>query len=181
MWSTQSKAFRVVNEAEVDVFLEFPYFLYDPTDVGNLIPVSSAFSKPSLYIWKFLVHVVLKLSLKDFEHYLASMWNKWNCMIVWTFLALPFFAIGMKTDLFQVTKLVVVSRKNKLLELFFYQIGNLYLCWKKICKWTSAQIEPQSSPIKSQAQHFTERTPNNFSFLFQLMNNIFSQNRLLNL
>ena len=67
------KSFIIVNEAEVDVFLEFSWFFYDPTDVGNLISSSSAFSKSSLYIWKFLVHVLLKPHLKDFEHYLASM------------------------------------------------------------------------------------------------------------
>ena len=67
------KAFCIVNETEVDVFLEFPCFLCDPTDVGNLISDSSAFSKPSLYTWKFLIHVLLKPSLKDFAHYLASM------------------------------------------------------------------------------------------------------------
>ena len=61
------KAFSVVNEAEVDVFLEFLCFLYDPTNVGNLIAGSSAFSKSSLYIWKFLIHVLLKPSLKDSE------------------------------------------------------------------------------------------------------------------
>ena len=59
------KVFHVVNETEVDVFLEFPCFFYDPTDVGNLISVSSAFSKSSLYIWKFLVHIGLKPSLKE--------------------------------------------------------------------------------------------------------------------
>ena len=68
-----AKSFIIVNEAEVDVFLEFSCFFYDPTDVGNLISSSSAFSKSSLYIWKFLVHVLLKPHLKDFEHYLASM------------------------------------------------------------------------------------------------------------
>ena len=60
--------FSVVNEAEVDVFLDFPCFLYDPVNVGNLVSVSFAFSKPSLYIWKFSVHILLKPSLKDFEH-----------------------------------------------------------------------------------------------------------------
>ena len=60
------KGFRVVNEAEVDIFLEFPCFLYDPAKIGNLIPGSSAFSKPTLYIWKFLVHVLLKPSPGDF-------------------------------------------------------------------------------------------------------------------
>src|SRR5574341_1757955 len=67
------KGFSVVSEAEVDVFLEFPCFLYDPMIVGNLISGSSAFSKPSLYIWEFSVHVLLKPSLKDFEHNLTSM------------------------------------------------------------------------------------------------------------
>ena len=62
------KGFRVVNEAEVDVFLEFSSFLCDPEDVGNLISGSSAFSKSSLYIWKLSVHILLKPSLKEFEH-----------------------------------------------------------------------------------------------------------------
>ena len=67
------KGSSVVNEAEVDVFLGFSCFFYDLKDVGNLISGSSTFSKSYLYIWKFLVHVLLKPSLKDFEHYLASM------------------------------------------------------------------------------------------------------------
>ena len=67
------KGFRVFSEAEVDVFLEFPCFFYDPTNVGNLISGSCAFSKPSLNIWNLLVHILLEPNLKDFEHYLASM------------------------------------------------------------------------------------------------------------
>ena len=67
------KGFRVVNEADVDVFLEFPCFLNDPTNIGNLICGFSASSKPRLYIWKFLVHVLLKPCLKDFEHNLVGM------------------------------------------------------------------------------------------------------------
>ena len=67
------KCFTVVNEAEVDVFLEFSYFLYDPKDVGISISGSSAVSKSSLNIWKFLVHILLKANLEDFEHYFASM------------------------------------------------------------------------------------------------------------
>ena len=69
------KGFRVVNEAEVDVFLllDFYCFFYDPKDVGNLISSLSAFSKSSLYIWKFSVHALLKCSLEDFEYDLASM------------------------------------------------------------------------------------------------------------
>ena len=67
------KRFAIVNEAEVDVSLEFPCFFYDPMDVGNLISGSSAFSKTSLNIWKFMVHILLKPGLEDFEHYFASM------------------------------------------------------------------------------------------------------------
>ena len=66
------KSFGIVNKAEVDVFLELSYFFGDPTDVGNLISGSSAFSKSSLNIWKFTVHVLLNLDLKNFEHYFAS-------------------------------------------------------------------------------------------------------------
>ena len=66
------KGFSIVNEAEVDGFQEFPCFLYDPMDVGNLISGSSAFSKPSLYTWKLLVHVLLMPSLENFEYYFAS-------------------------------------------------------------------------------------------------------------
>ena len=67
------KGFSVVNEAEVDIFLEFSCFFYDPKDVGNLISGSSAFFKSSFNIWKFSVHVRLKPSLENFEHYFASM------------------------------------------------------------------------------------------------------------
>ena len=67
------KDFSVVSEAEVDVFLEFSCFFYDPRDVGYLISDSSVFSKSSLNIWNFSVHILLKLSLKNFEHYFANM------------------------------------------------------------------------------------------------------------
>ena len=73
------KGFGIVNKAEVDVFLEFICFFYDPTDVGNLISGSSAFTKSSLNFWKFSVHVLLKPSLEHFEHYFASMWDECNC------------------------------------------------------------------------------------------------------
>ena len=79
------KGFSIVSEAEANVFLEIPYFFYDPRNAGSLISSSSAFSKPNLYIWKFLIQVLLKPSLKDFDHYLASMWNECNSMVVWTF------------------------------------------------------------------------------------------------
>ena len=84
------KGFSIANEAEVDVLLEFPCFFYDPTDVGNLISGSSAFSKTSLFIWKFLVHVLLKPSLKDLEHYLASMFSECNSTAIGTFFGIAF-------------------------------------------------------------------------------------------
>ena len=67
------KVFSIVNKAEVDVFLELSSFFDDPADVGNLISGSSAFTKSSLNIWKFMVHVLLKPGLENFEHYFASM------------------------------------------------------------------------------------------------------------
>ena len=66
------KSFGIVNKAEMDVFLELSCFLDDPLDVGNLISGSSAFSKSSMNIWKFTVHVLLKPGLENFEHYFAS-------------------------------------------------------------------------------------------------------------
>ena len=69
------KGFGIINKAEVDVFLELSCFFYDPTDVGNLISGSSAFSKSSLNIWKFTAHVLLKRGLENFEHYFSRMWD----------------------------------------------------------------------------------------------------------
>ena len=66
------KGFGIVNEAEVDVFLELSCFFYDPVDVGSLISGSSDFSKSSLSIWKFTVHILLKPGLENFEHFFAS-------------------------------------------------------------------------------------------------------------
>ena len=90
------KGFGIVNNAEIDVFLKPSCFLYDSTDVGNLISGSSAFSKSRLNMWKLMVHVLLKSGLENFEHYFARVWVECNCAVVWAF-----FGIGTKTDLFQ--------------------------------------------------------------------------------
>ena len=66
------KGFGIVNKAEIDVFLELSCFFYDPADVGNLISGSSDFSKISLNIWNFMVHILLKPGLENFEHYFTS-------------------------------------------------------------------------------------------------------------
>ena len=95
------KGFHIVNKAEIDVFLEFSCFFDDPTNVDNLISGYSMFSKTSLNIWKFTVHVLLKLGLENFKYYFTNMWDECNCAGVEHYLGLPFFGIGMKTDLFQ--------------------------------------------------------------------------------
>ena len=84
------KGFGVVNKAEVDVFLELSCFFDDPTDVGNLISGSPAFSKSSLNIWNFMAHKLLKLGFEDFEHYFASVWDECNCAVVLTFFGIAF-------------------------------------------------------------------------------------------
>ena len=86
----QSKDLVLFNKAELDVFLELSCFFDDPTDVGNLIPGSSAFSKSSLNIWKFTVHVLLKPGLENFEHYFTSVWDECNCEVVWAFFGIAF-------------------------------------------------------------------------------------------
>ena len=88
----------VINKAEVDVFLELSCFFSDRVDIGNLISGSSIFSKSSLNIWNFMVHVLLKPGLEDFEHYFAGVWDG---VQLCGGLALPFFGTGMETDLFQ--------------------------------------------------------------------------------
>ena len=72
------KGFGIVNKAEIDVFLEFSCIFGDPEDVGHLISGSSAFSKSSLNIWKFMVHVLLKPGLENFEHYFTSVGDECN-------------------------------------------------------------------------------------------------------
>ena len=84
------KGFDIVNKAEIDVFLELSCFLDDPMDVGNLISGSSAFSKSSVNIWKFTVHILLKPGLENFEHYFTSMWDEYNCTVVWAFFGIAF-------------------------------------------------------------------------------------------
>ena len=80
----------IVNKAERDVFLQFSCFFHDPADVGNLISGSSAFSKTSLNIWKFTVHVLLKPGLENCEHYFTSVWDECNCEVVWAFFGIAF-------------------------------------------------------------------------------------------
>ena len=76
------KGFDIVNKAEIDVFMELSCSFDDPADVGNMISGSSAFSKTSLNIWKFRVHVLLKPGLENLEHYFTSVSDECNCAVV---------------------------------------------------------------------------------------------------
>ena len=89
------KGFSIVDEAFADVFLELPCFFHDSANVGNLISGPPAFSKSSLYIWKFSVLILLKSSLKNFEHNLASMWNECNCYVIWTVFVIAFLSLNV--------------------------------------------------------------------------------------
>ena len=90
------KGFGVVNK--VDVFLELSCFFNYPMDVSNLISISSAFSKSSLNIWKFIIHVLLKPGLENFEHYFISVWDECNIAVVWAFFGIAFF-LGLEWKL----------------------------------------------------------------------------------
>ena len=84
------KGFGIVNEAEIYVFLELSCYFDDPVDIGKLISGSSAYSKTRLNIWKFMVHVLLKPGLDNFEHYFTSMWDECYCAVVWAFFGIAF-------------------------------------------------------------------------------------------
>ena len=84
------ESFGVVDKAEIDVFLEPSCFFDDLVDLGNLIFGSSAFSKTSLNVWKFTVHVLLKPGLENCEHYFTSVWDECNCVVVWAFFGIAF-------------------------------------------------------------------------------------------
>ena len=84
------KGFGVLNKVEIDVFLKLCYFFDDPADVANLISGLSAFSKTSLNIWKFTVHVLLKPGLEHFELYFINVWDECNCAVVWAFFDIAF-------------------------------------------------------------------------------------------
>ena len=84
------KGFGIVNKAEIYVFLELSCFFHDPADVGNLISGSSAFSKTSLNISKFMVNILLKPGLENFENYFTSVWDECNCAVVWAFFGIAF-------------------------------------------------------------------------------------------
>ena len=121
------KGFGIVNKAEIDVFLELSYFFHNPVDVGNLISGSSAFSKTSLNIRKFMVHKLLKPGLENFEHYFTSMWDC-SCFFLQTLERFIFICLKVFSDL--------------LVDPFFFLyvaccLVSTYLCFPhfSFCNW----------------------------------------------
>ena len=96
------KDFGIDNKTEVDILLKLSCFFDDPVDIANLISGSSAFSKSSLNIWKFMVHILLNPGLETFQHYFASMWDECNCVIVWAFFCIAFLWDWIENRLFPV-------------------------------------------------------------------------------
>ena len=109
------KGFGIVNKAEIDVFLEFSCFFNDSTDAGNLISGSSAFSKSSLNIWKFTVHIVLKPGLENFEHYFAAAAKSLHLIILW--LQLPLY---FKLWFFLQYLVLIIIREGRDVNLWFF-------------------------------------------------------------
>ena len=96
------KGSGIVNKAEIGVFLEFSCFCDNPTDVGNLISPSPAFSRSRLNIWNFMAHVLLKSGLENFEYYFATVWDECNCAVVWAFFGIAFLRGWKENWLFPV-------------------------------------------------------------------------------
>ena len=119
------KRFSVVNEG-VDLFLEFPCFFYDPTDVVNLISGSSDFSESRLNIWKFTVYILPKPGLENFEHYFASVWDECICAVVRTFFGIAFLWDWNENWLFPV--LCPLLSFPNLLTYWVHHFNSIMIC-----------------------------------------------------
>ena len=125
------KGFSIANKA--DVFLEFSCFFDDTADVGNLISGSSAFSKSSLNIWKFTVHVLMKPGLENFEHCFTSVWDECNCAFFDHSLALTFFGIGMTSRVYS-----NFGRKFLSITQYCVVLSHFSCVWLFVTLWTIA-------------------------------------------
>ena len=129
------KDFGIVNKAEVDVSLELSCFFHDLTDAGNLMSGSSAFSKCSLNIWKFTVHVLLKSGLGNFEHYFASVWDECNCVVIWASFGIAFlwdwnenWPFPVLRPLLSYLRTTLVSHDQNILFLYVLLLSFLFSC-----------------------------------------------------
>ena len=118
------KGFGRVNKTEIDVFLELSCFFDHSADVGDLISGSSAFSKVSLNIWKFMVHILLKPGLENFEHYFTSVWDESNCAIVWALFSflLTVMSLASKETLFLIFTISTFSHLFSFRKFFTYAV-----------------------------------------------------------
>ena len=134
------RGLSIVNEAEVDVFLEFSRFFYDPTmlAIWSLVLLPFLF-KFSLNIWKFLVEVLLKPGLENFKHYFAGMWNECNCAVVWTFFGTAFLWDWNETWPFPVLwpllsfSYLLAYWLQHFNSIIFYDVLPWWLSWQRIC------------------------------------------------
>ena len=124
------KCFGIVNKAEIDVFLELSCFFDDPADVCNLIFGSSTFSKTSLNIWKFTVHVLMKSGLENFEHLLTSVWDECNCAVVWAFFGI----------------VILLSHKRERVWVNWSEVGETRSCY---IEWSKLEREKQMQYINA--------------------------------
>ena len=143
------KGFGIVNKAEVGVFVELSCFFNDSTDVGNLISDSSAFSKSSLDIWKFTVHVLLKHGLENSEDYFSSVWNECNCVRVWAFFGIHLTNLGSilkSRDITLPTNVHIVKTSHVQMWKFDHKENWTLKNW---CLWTVVLERTLESPLDS--------------------------------
>ena len=150
------KGFGIENKAEIDVFLELSCFFDDSADVGNLISDSSAFSKTSLNIWQFTVHLLLKPGLENFEHYFTSVWDECNCVVVWAF-----FGIASLWDWNENWPLPILSFPN----LLTYRVQHFHsIIFRIWASWTVIQSPPLALFIVMLSKaHLTSHSRMSFS------------------
>ena len=136
------EGFGIVNKAEIDVFLELSCFFNDPADVGNLISGSSPFSKTSLNIWKFVVHVLVKTGLDNFEHYFTSVWDEcyYHCLILEQFHHLYRNPFPINTH--SLFPLITLFQSLPTTNVFFVSMVSSFLDIS--CKWHLASFTQQN-------------------------------------
>ena len=160
----------------MDVCLELSCFFDDPVNVGNLISGSSAFSKASLNIWKFMVHILLKPGLENFELYFTNVWDECNCVVVWAFpgiaflwdwnegksqiMASPVFQIVINLPAIQETWISSLAWENPLEK--GMAIHSSILAWK--VPWTEEPVGPQSMELQRvrrywETKHYDDEKP----------------------
>ena len=171
------------------MFFQNSCFFDDPVDVGNLISDSSAFSKTSLYIWKFMVYVLLKRGLENFEHYFISMWDECNCVVVWAFFGIAFLWDWNENWPFPVLW-PLLSFPHLLAywvqhfhSIIFQDLKQLY--WNSITSTSFVQnysiIKPSSNLLKGWSSHIWDELEVSKASTYYQYNNLFSRRFIVKL